>query len=438
MKPTERIEKSIKSYSPGAKLESFIQKSLLVILALMPIHAFLSVWLGHMVGHQAVIQAWKEALLLILTAATIILVWRDPARLQRLRQPWIFWAGGFALLAAVITLINHPPLTTAAFGLKTDLEFLLAGAIAATVASTRFVRQALIAVLAGSAVVIVFGLIQAFVLPPDFLTHFGYGPDTIEPFQHITKGTNTLRFPSTLGGPNQLGTYLILPLCLALVIGLKRRKPWLLALVAGGLIVLLNTHSRSAWAGALAAIVITLIFTVPHRLRRPLVWGLAGIVILAVLALPAALKPNGQLQYYLLHSSVASHDQKTSDTQHAASLRDGTASLLGMPFGHGLGTAGPATFHAGTTNIIEDYYLQVGYETGVLGMIIFMIMLAGLLYSLWRHAPNHPAAIPAAAAVIGISLVSLLLPAWTDSSTSLIVWIIAGAITGLKLKAAHV
>ena len=112
------------------KLEKYIQWGLLVIVALMPVHAFLSVSLGHAFGNQTYIQAWKEVLLLILAAAAVLLVIREPERLRRLRQPWILAAGAFIVLGLITTAIFRPEPLAAAFGLKTNFGFLLAAFLA--------------------------------------------------------------------------------------------------------------------------------------------------------------------------------------------------------------------------------------------------------------------------------------------------------------------
>jgi putative inorganic carbon (HCO3(-)) transporter len=415
-------------------LQNGIQASLLVLVGLMPFHAFLSVWLGQLFGHEAVIEAWKEALLIVLALLTAILVWRRSHLLQRLKQPWVILAGAFSLVAMIITIAAHPPLTATAFGLKTDLEFLVAATIALLVATPVFVRRLVVVILAGSAVVIGFGLLQIFVLPPDFLTHFGYGPNTILPYEQIA--SHALRYPSTLGGPNQLGTYLILPLSFSLALSLRRRIWWPLLLTVSGLLVLIGTYSRGAWIGAVAALAFTLLAGAPTRWRRPLLlaFGILGLGLL--IGLPVVVSHNQKLRNYVYHQSLTA-GTPSSDSQHASSLQAGLHGVLSRPLGHGLGTAGPATFHSGAVNIIEDYYLQTGYETGIPGLLLFVSCVLAILLAL-RARAGWFAAMPAAAAVIGISLVALVLPSWTDSSTALITWTTAGAICGLPTGRTHV
>jgi hypothetical protein len=333
----------------------------------------------------------------------------------------------------VVTAVFRPEPLSAAFGIKTDFEFLVAGFVAAICGAKDFLKKLAWAVLAGAAVVAGFGLLQIFLLPPDFLRAFGYGPHTILPYQHISSGSSFLRFPSTLGGPNQLGTYLILPLCLSLALFIKRTNWWSAALFTACLICIFFTFSRSAWIGAAAAVVLTLAAVLPAKLRRPV--AIIGAVVLAatLAAVPFALQHDGPVQYLILHSSVEDHDDAVqSDSQHALSLQDGIDAVAEQPLGHGLGTAGPSTFHIGTVNIIENYYLQLGYEIGLLAVFLFLFCTGALVWSLLKVHAASPLALPAAAAVIGISIVALVLPAWVDSSTALISWICAGAATGSR------
>src|ERR1700683_4332418 len=347
------------------KLERYIQTGLLVILALMPFHAFLSVWLGHIFGHESEIEAWKELVLLALTARALLLIRADRQRLERLRRPWIVATGIFALLALAVTAITRPGLTAAAFGIKTDLEFLLAAVLATLVAAPTFMRRSIHAVLIGAGAVTSFGLLEIFVLPRNFLDAFGYGPATLMPYELIS-GTNTPRFAATLGGPNQLGTYLILPLALSLMLAIRRKQWWWLALTATGSVVLAATYSRSAWIGAVAALALTLVVSLPTRWRMRtvavlVVLGVAGAGSLAVLP-----TRHTHCHAYLFHQNPASANLRpSSDAQHVSSVRTSLRDIAGRPLGHGLGSAGPATFRAGVVHIVENYYLPIGYENGV-------------------------------------------------------------------------
>lgn len=415
------------------KLEKSIHWGLLALVALMPVHAFLSVSLGHAFGHQSAIQAWKEILLLLLAAATVALLVREPERLRRLRQPWVM--AGLALVAVgiIITLLRHTPPTVAAFGLKTDFEFILAGLIAAVCGAKDFLIKLMWAILGAAAVVAGFDLLQIFLLPPDFLTRFGYGPATILPYQHISSESSLLRFPSTLGGPNQLGTYIILPLTLSLALLIRKFNWWYLGLTGACFIALAFTFSRSAWIGAVAAIILTVAAVLPARLRRPA--AITGAVVLAalLLAIPLALRQGGPIEYLVLHSSIEAHDESgQSDKQHALSLQNGVQAILDTPLGHGLGTAGPSTFHVGTVNIIENFYLQLGYEIGLLAIVLFVFCVGALVWSLLKLHGRPPLAVATAATIIGISVVAIVLPAWVDSTTALVVWITAGAATGSR------
>lgn len=421
-----------------ANLRRFIQIGLLTLIALMPFHAFLSVWAGSLTGHQTIIQAWKEVLLLLLGGIGIALLIRDPPSRQRIAGWPARLALGFSALAVLVTLLTHPSLVTAAFGLKTDLEFLLAFLLALLVATPRFNAHLICAILISGGVVVGFGLLQVTILPPDFLIHFGYGPSTVPPYQTLDPAVSSLRFASTLGGPNQLGAYLALPLALAAVVAIRRRRWWLLSLSFAAGIVLFHTYSRSAWMGALAAVVIVIAILTPKRFRLATLAGLTTAGGVGLWIISKLLDGTNNLQYYILHSNKLMHGQRGSDFEHVTSLQYGLEASLQQPLGHGLGTAGPATLHAGanTPTIIENNYLQIAYETGLAGAIAFVALVGSLMWQLARRAQRHQLAAGTLAALVGVSLTSLVLPAWTDSTTALCVWTAAGAALAINPKEA--
>ena len=398
----------------------------------MPFHAFLSVWLGSFTHHQAVIQSWKEVLLVVLSALAASLLVSSPQARDRLRTWPVILAGAFALVASTVTLFSHASLTAVAFGAKTDFEFLVAFVLAVIASSAIIMRRLTWAILVPAAIVVGFGILQVTTLPADFLTHFGYGPATIQPFLVLDPAIGSLRFSSTLGGPNQLGTYLLLPMALAAIIAIRKRYWWLLAIPVLGLIPLLHTYSRAAWLGAVATALVVLALVTPRRL---LAW-LAGVValcgIVAALLTDQLLKSGGNFQYYLLHSSLKWNSLRGSDFEHLNSLRTGVSETLAQPLGHGLGSAGPAVFHSGSGAVIESNYLQLSYESGLAGLALFVGILVSLAFELGRRAAANDIAAATLATLTGMCVTCIFLPSWTDSSTALIFWIAAGTVVGLS------
>lgn len=402
----------------------------LLLTGLMPLHAFLSVWAGHLFGHQALWQAWKEVVLAAMAAAAAIALARQPALLTKLRHPLIYVLAAYTAVSLAVTLLARPPLTAAVFGIKTDLEFLLAFTLALLASDRRFAGRLARVLLISSGIVIAFGLTQAYVLPADFLTAFGYGPSTVAPYQTLDPALNSVRIISTLGGPNQLGSFLILPLTLVLWKLLRQPKWWHLVYLAAGLAVLWHTYSRSAWLGVLAAFAFTFLAALPANRRLPV---LLALTIAAAVGLNGlvGLSGSSKLQYYLFHQSITDTGIKGSTDLHSESFRAGIKEAAQHPWGEGLGAAGPASFRGGQPFIPESYYLQVAIESGLLGLGLFLaaqVLLVARLANQGRGGLGPPLV----GALIGIGVINLFLHGWADSSTALAFWTCAGAVIGGK------
>ncbi|HUC20915.1 MAG TPA: O-antigen ligase family protein [Candidatus Polarisedimenticolaceae bacterium] len=427
---------------PG-NLTAWIQRGLLLLIALMPFHAFFSIGLGHIVGAQAVWQSWKELLLLVLTAVTLALLYREPSRWQRLRTPFNYCFLAFILVALMVTAFHFSSPTTALFGLKTDIEFVMAFFIAQLVADTRLVRRAINTVIISSGAVIAFGLMQIFILPKDWLAQFGYNASTVQPFLPLDPALDTVRIIATLGGPNQLGSFLILPLCLILWRLLQQPRWWHALYLACGLVVMWHTYARGAQIALAAAFGVILLLRLKRRFRLP---ALLGIVALAALLLQLLINNIGaypKLQYYIFHQTAQDTGVAASTEQHGTAIKEGLKVVAQTPEGLGLGSAGPASFRGNAPVIPESYYLQLAIETGVLGFLLFCGGQALLGWRLWQLSDPksskdkkdtwvRPAAGAAVAALTGIAILNLVLHGWTDSSTALIFWSFTGAVVGSK------
>jgi O-antigen ligase len=409
---------------------AWIQRGLILLVAVMPFHAFLSVWLGHMFGHQAAWQSWKEVLLLVLLAASSWQFYRKPELWRRLRTPLIYVTIGFIAVGLLVTLVARPGLTPAIYGIKTDMEFLVAMMVTMMVAQADFTARLARVIIATSAGVIGFGLLQIYALPADWLRHFGYGPTTIQPYQLVDPAVRSIRILSTLGGPNQLGSFLILPLCLVGWRLLTRPRWWQALYVLAGLIVVWHSYSRSAWLGLGVAAIVLIALRLPRRWRLP---ALLFATLLAAVTLSVVTTLSGRdrnLQYYLFHQTLQSTGISASTSQHISSYQNGIREARTHLLGEGLGSAGPASFHGSRPLIPEDYYLQLAIETGIAGLVLFVATEVLLALRLVRAGSTSGAAPALLAALAGISVINFALHGWADSSTALVFWTLAGAAVG--------
>jgi O-antigen ligase len=279
-------------------------------------------------------------------------------------------------------------------------------------------------------VVIGFGLLQIYVLPANWLVHFGYGPHTIVPYQLVDPAVKSIRILSTLGGPNQLGSFLLLPLSLVIWRLMHRWQWWEPVYIVAGVIVLWHSYSRSAVLGLVAVLLVLLALRLPRRYLLPLliVAVLGAAIGVEILTTDANHLP--KLQYYLFHQTLRDTGIQASTSTHASAFSQGLKVATQHPLGLGLGSAGPASFHSGHTLIPEDYYLQLAIETGVVGMVLFCALQLLVGWRLWLNAHRVFIAPALVATLAGIAVINLVLQGWADSSTALTFWGLAGSALG--------
>lgn len=407
--------------------------SLLVaaILVLLPFHAVLTTWAGSNFGHLDLFRIWKELLLVSLGLYAAWLVVRDDSLNRRFSRSWLVWLSviytllyiGFGLYSFQQDHVNAPALL---FSLLTNLRFVWFMMIVWVISSQDQLLQQIWAklLLIPAALVIGFGLLQRFILPDDFLKHFGYGPDTIPAVQTIDNKPEYHRIQSTLRGANPLGAYLVLVIT-ALVAKLKSRVYMPLVLLAC-LLVLFFSYSRSAWVGVVVSL------GVLGWLQLPKAKNHQAVVISLVLALTLAVgsvwifRDNDTLQNTLFHSDENSTSAVSSNAARTSYIRQAVQDIADQPLGGGPGTAGPASMRNDhPARIAENYYLQIGQEAGVIGLVLFLGILAATTKQLWQRR-KHLLAQILLASLAGISVINILSHAWTDDTLSLLWWGLAG------------
>jgi hypothetical protein len=378
------------------------------IIVLLPFHAFLTVWLSSIFGHYTALRLWKEVLLfgLIAGAKYTLIRNRELRRTflnSRLNQLILAYAA-LTLVWGLIAFELHKVTAKAlGFGLLVNLRFLafflVVWVFAQKVPKAYANWQKWLVWPLG--LVLLFGLLQYFVLPFDFLRHFGYGEQTIFPYETINHNVDHLRAFSTLRGANPLGAYLLLVLSVLTIAWRKQLKSWRGLLVAAGVIVLFLTFSRSAWIGVLlSAGTLSWCSVTSEKLRRWAVYGIAGsLIVLGGLGL--ALRNNTTLQDLVFHTNDKSTIKESSNDGHASALRSGLKDIVHQPLGEGVGSAGPASVYTPKARIAENYFIQVGQETGWIGLILFLAINLYLALALWARRQD-PLALGLFASLIGL------------------------------------
>jgi O-antigen ligase len=406
----------------------------MVIFFLMPFHAFLTVWGSSLFGHYTALRLWKEVLLLLCAIGAGYLILADgkirshtlPRRLVQVILAFIALNIAWGLLA----LNDDVTLKALGYGWVSDLRylvfFLVTWTVALRMARVRINWQWL--VIYPSIAVVAFGLLQIFVLPHDFLRHFGYGPNTIPAVETINHNSHYIRIASTLRGANPLGAYLIIPITILTVLLIRKGRNWLQAVLLGAsLIVLFFSFSRSAWIGATLSILVVIFLShLSSKTQRIALIGTAALVIVAGI-IAIAFRHDMKYQNFVFHTQKNSAVASTSDQGHLQALRAGLKDIRYHPLGYGPGTAGPASYYntGHPVRISENYFVQVGQETGWLGLILFLLINVGVALLLYNRRKD-PLALSLFASLIGLTLINLFSHAWADDTLAYVWWGLAG------------
>lgn len=404
-----------------------------VFLIIIPFHAFFTTWAGSNFHHLDLFRIWKEILLFAVLPFAGYIVWKSPDLQRWLRQSWIarlFTIYVFLHLVLGIWALHRGEVNASAFiysiiiNLRFMAFFLLCAAISAK--SDFLERNWRNIVLWPALVVVIFGVIQHFALPDDWLRHFGYGHSTIPAFETVDSNSAYARVQSFLRGANPLGAYLVLIIPSLILIA---RRNW--QLLAGSLalsfMALFFTYSRSAWIGVAAALVT--LFLLSGRIKFKKNWLALGLLaaLIFLAGMMQLLRHNQSVQNTVLHTSQNSSVSVTSNEARTAALKRGAEDIAHQPLGRGPGTAGPAsnrnTGHP--SRIAENYFLQIGQEVGVLGMALIIGMMALVGYELWQRRDDDLAKV-LLASLVGLTLVNLISHAWADDTLAYLWWGLAG------------
>lgn len=406
-----------------------------VILIGVPFHAFFTAWFASRFGYFDLIRLWKEFILLAMSLSCVYQVVRHPAlrkdiKVDRLSSVIILFIGFFAVMAVAGVLAGDVSLKAALYGLIIDTRpflFLMVLMVAGRLSPLPKHRWRWI--LIPAVVVVVFGLMQLFVLPANFLSHFGYGAHTLSAFQPVDNKPDIARVQSTLRGPNPLGAYLVpvIMTFIALAAVSKKRRVVAYVLIAGALVVLFGSYSRSAAIGLILGVFSFIYWSIRSVKVKRLFLIVTASALLVGGGLVYMLRNNDTFQNIAFHTDEKSTSAVSSNTARFSAIRNGVNDVVRHPLGSGVGSAGPASIRntRSAARISENFYLQIGQEAGVLGLFIFLMILWLIIHALYvKRSDVYVRA--ALASLIGLLFINFVSHAWADDTLAYVSFALIG------------
>ena len=396
----------------------------LVLLTLLPWHAFLKTWLSSLfLGSNAdflptisnVLSLWKEILLAVLIIVFLVFNKTKGFWQQFTRGHWV-WLGAYVITLLLFAGIQAPNAIALILGIRTDLLFvpvLFLGILVANRIDKKQFTNILWVSIISLSIAVGIGILAWFV-SPDIGVNFGYSPyqsSFVEnkplPVYHCLFIDEQCipRLQATFSGPNQAGSLMILLLGLLATVISNSQFYILHFTFLIPLIGLALTFSRSAIIGA----IVSSFMLVP---RKIFLIALSGIVILTT-------------GIFVLKSDLITHG--LSSSEHWEKTIAGITRVIEKPLGTGFGTAGPVSrrlFGPEKALISENWYLQIAEEGGIVPSLVFIAWLGMLIYRLFKKTERFARTM--AFVLLATSLQAFFLHLWEDSVVTMLIWFFVG------------
>jgi hypothetical protein len=153
-------------------------------------------------------------------------------------------------------------------------------------------------------------------------------------------------------------------------------------------------------------------------------WMILALVVLAA-GVIFLLRHNTTVNGVLTHSTTAQVGQYDSNEYHWIYVQRGLQGIWHEPFGHGPGTAGLASIQNPNGGLLtENYYVQLGYEVGVIGLALFTAVSVWLYRRLLGRHDGWTVML--LASFWGYVVMNLVLHTWSNEAVATQWWLLAG------------
>lgn len=373
--------------------------------------------------------------------------WKRPFSMEHLRdipppnKKIFVWLGLYVAVCAVsVVTSSFPRISLTGFIGKT-LEHALLFVIAADlVDQPNAARLAMRALLAAGGLIVLYGLLQEWTIYRYQVVHQAMAADPIRRYLIL----DFARMVGPYKNPNDLATFFMFSGLIALGWALRpaafRTSPALVILTASLIGCLIWTQSLGAMLGFFGGLAF---LGVLHRNRKKLLLALGGLAA-ACVAVFLIFSPES-FQKIMTFSGAAEKDRASMWMTAWAMIADRPV------WGHGLNTfmANYSRYAADAGRnpaYAHNCFLQITAETGLIGLITFLLFLTGLGKLIWSAlnrcaGSSEPEAPILRAALGGISaaLLSFLIQSTFDTNLyalrqAILFWTWAGAAVGISAR----
>lgn len=397
------------------KYNQYLFGAVIALFIYMPFHVFLSQWLSTYTGGLEIWKVGKDFITALVTILFIVTVFARKKD-SDLYHKILFLVGLYGLIHLILGFVTDQPKLTFGLAIIYNLRifcYLIIGYSMVLIkpkSDLIYKYRRLLLIL--STVICLLAILQ-WLLPKDILTHFGYSVGRgVKPNFFIDDKPDLPRAFSTLRDPNSLGAFLILPivfLAQSLILNWRNSKK---TLILGLLIlhtwVLLLTFSRSTLLATVLAVV-SLVILEKHRVARRYKKQIISSLLILLMIIPGFIfmfKDQYFVQNTVFHADESTHLESPNALRRdlAQKAVDG---IVSRPLGHGPGTAGLVSTRMPGGLLTENYYLQILYEVGIFGFLVFISIFYLVIKNLWSNRIKNKTNNAVLASLLGLTFACL-------------------------------
>lgn len=355
-----------------------------ILLIFLPIHTLFfqvaRVELNLSGGTSILLQSWKELLIfvLILVVATKMIATGK----YSVDSPKVVMLTSLFMLSGLIGVIRSPSVSAAIVGARGTFEpFLLLVLVLCIPLTMNWLRKMTPLLLGMGSTIAVFAISQSLILGYRFVQKY-YATDGILPTSFSFAGGSIQRAMGTFSSPNQLSLYLVFLLLIAVNLFLRSKNPqhriFLVASAVPMSIALVLTVSRSGWVAMLVGMSVSFV------LWRRKSHFIATAILVLLITIPTFFM-FGLDQHFVntIEGNDPSANYRTRLTATNLNI------ITNNPLGVGIGTVGARAQSLAMNGIqtysTESYLLQMTMELGVIGILLFLLLMMFISANLYRN-----------------------------------------------------